>query len=289
MRSELSRVDFRRRLYHRRHPARVRDVRQRSECSRSSPGSRLGRRLGAGHDDAWPRDPKPRYDHHHRQDDGVAAGWQRRASARRYRPKAVASRCALSCCLPGARRYVPPEAHVLVHQIWLGKKRKQALESNYSAEELNIVQRDIGRLAQYTMEMGGSGELLETALRDSAVGAVVSAFRGRTAAHEAHHGRGAVRAEVATAAAGIGDIAGDGRPAWGCPAAIRVSVPAARGDLAVRGASNLPGPLAPVAAEQLRVVVSAFDPLGAAGRNPNVGQWAKCVRSRPANAMRSPA
>jgi 16S rRNA (cytosine1402-N4)-methyltransferase len=39
---------------------------------------------------------------------------------------------------------VPPEAHVLVHQIWLGKKRKQALESNYSAEELNIVQRDIG-------------------------------------------------------------------------------------------------------------------------------------------------
>jgi hypothetical protein len=67
--------------------------------------------------------------------------------------------------LAGARRYVPPQAHVLVHQIWLGKKRKQALESSYSAEELNIVQRDIGRLAQYTIEMGGSGELLETALR----------------------------------------------------------------------------------------------------------------------------
>src|SRR5215470_5182505 len=67
--------------------------------------------------------------------------------------------------LAGARRYVPPEARVLVHQIWLGKKRKQALESNYSAEELNIVQRDIGRLAQYTIEMGGGGELLETALR----------------------------------------------------------------------------------------------------------------------------
>src|SRR5262249_19466409 len=28
--------------------------------------------------------------------------------------------------LAGARRYVPPQAHVLVHQIWLGKKRKQA-------------------------------------------------------------------------------------------------------------------------------------------------------------------
>jgi hypothetical protein len=67
--------------------------------------------------------------------------------------------------LAGTRRYVPPQAQVLVHQIWLGKKRKQALESTYSAEELNIVQRDIGRLAQYTIEMGGAAELLETALR----------------------------------------------------------------------------------------------------------------------------
>jgi hypothetical protein len=67
--------------------------------------------------------------------------------------------------LAGSGRYVPPEARVLVHQIWLGKKRKQALESSYSADELNVVQRDIGRLAQYTIEMGGSVELLETALR----------------------------------------------------------------------------------------------------------------------------
>jgi hypothetical protein len=67
--------------------------------------------------------------------------------------------------LAGSRRYVPPQAQVLVHQIWLGKKRKQALESSYSAEELNIVQRDIGKLAQYTVEMGGGVELLETALR----------------------------------------------------------------------------------------------------------------------------
>ncbi len=67
--------------------------------------------------------------------------------------------------LAGTRRYVPPQAQVLVHQIWLGKKRKTALESNYSAEELNIVQRDIGRLALYTIEMGGAVELLETALR----------------------------------------------------------------------------------------------------------------------------
>src|SRR5947209_6022498 len=67
--------------------------------------------------------------------------------------------------LAGSQRYVPPQAHVLVHQIWLGKKRKHALDSNYSAEELNVVQRDIGRLAQYTVEMGGGVDLLETALR----------------------------------------------------------------------------------------------------------------------------
>lgn len=67
--------------------------------------------------------------------------------------------------LAGTQRYVPPQAQVLVHQIWLGKKRKQALESSYSAEELNIVQRDIGRLAQYTIEMGGNIDLIEIALR----------------------------------------------------------------------------------------------------------------------------
>ena len=67
--------------------------------------------------------------------------------------------------LAGTRRYVPPQAQVLVHRIWLGKKRKTALKSSYSAEELNVVQRDIGRLAQYTIEMGGDIELLERALQ----------------------------------------------------------------------------------------------------------------------------
>jgi hypothetical protein len=67
--------------------------------------------------------------------------------------------------LGGARRYVPPEARVLVHQIWLGSKSKRALESSYTAEELGLVQRDVGSLARYTVEMGGGIELLETALR----------------------------------------------------------------------------------------------------------------------------
>jgi hypothetical protein len=66
--------------------------------------------------------------------------------------------------LGGTRRFVPPEARVLVHQIWLGNKAKRALESSYSAQELGIVQRDIGSLARYTVEMGGGIELLETAL-----------------------------------------------------------------------------------------------------------------------------
>ena len=91
------------------------------------------------------------------------------AAERRTPRHAVANGDCESMCafvlLAGARRYVPTEAQVLVHQIWLGKKRKHALESSYSAEELNVVQRDIGRLAQYTIEMGGSVELLETALR----------------------------------------------------------------------------------------------------------------------------
>jgi len=67
--------------------------------------------------------------------------------------------------LGGTRRYVPAEARVLVHQIWLGSKSRRALEASYTAEELGLVERDIGSLARYTIEMGGGIELLETALR----------------------------------------------------------------------------------------------------------------------------
>src|SRR5262249_44979259 len=67
--------------------------------------------------------------------------------------------------LGGVRRVVPPEARVLVHQIWLGDRRDDAGARGYSAEDLVLVQRDIGKLVQYTLEMGGGGELLEVALR----------------------------------------------------------------------------------------------------------------------------
>ncbi len=65
----------------------------------------------------------------------------------------------------GVHRTVPPEARVRVHQIWLGDRREDPTAANYSAEDLVLVQRDIGRLARYTADMGASIELLDLALR----------------------------------------------------------------------------------------------------------------------------
>jgi hypothetical protein len=67
--------------------------------------------------------------------------------------------------LAGERRYVPAEAHVLIHQIWLTKKSRGAEKASYTADDLVVVERDIGRLAHYTIEMGGGIELLEKALQ----------------------------------------------------------------------------------------------------------------------------
>ena len=67
--------------------------------------------------------------------------------------------------LAGVKRIVPAQARVRVHQIWLGDRREDAAAAVYSAEDLVIVQRDIGRLAQYTAEMGGAVDLLEVSLR----------------------------------------------------------------------------------------------------------------------------
>jgi len=67
--------------------------------------------------------------------------------------------------LAGVKRYVSPDAHVLVHQIWLGDRRDDATAATYSAEDLVLVQHDIGRLVRYVQEMGGTFELLEATLR----------------------------------------------------------------------------------------------------------------------------
>ena len=65
----------------------------------------------------------------------------------------------------GVHRVVPAQARVMVHQIWLGDRREDPTAATYSAEDLVLVQRDIGKLAQYTAEMGASIELLDLALR----------------------------------------------------------------------------------------------------------------------------
>jgi hypothetical protein len=67
--------------------------------------------------------------------------------------------------LAGVKRSVPLEAQVLVHQIWLGDRREDAVAANYTAEDLVVVQRDIGSIVQYTLEMGGDMELVQLSLK----------------------------------------------------------------------------------------------------------------------------
>ncbi|SFO71114.1 hypothetical protein SAMN05216330_104289 [Bradyrhizobium sp. Ghvi] len=66
--------------------------------------------------------------------------------------------------LAGKKRYVPDAAHVRVHQIWMGDRADDAKAASYTAQDLMIVERDIGRLAKYTFDMGGAGDLLSLAL-----------------------------------------------------------------------------------------------------------------------------
>jgi len=67
--------------------------------------------------------------------------------------------------LGGIERRVPLQARVFVHQIWLGNRRDDPTAATYSAEDLALVQRDVGKLAQYTMEMIGTVDLLEASLK----------------------------------------------------------------------------------------------------------------------------
>jgi hypothetical protein len=83
----------------------------------------------------------------------------------RLQPKAYCESMCAFVLLAGVERRVPAEARVMVHQIWLGDRRDDPTAANYSAEDLVVVQRDIGRLARYTVEMGGGVDLLEIALK----------------------------------------------------------------------------------------------------------------------------
>jgi hypothetical protein len=82
----------------------------------------------------------------------------------RITPEAYCESMCVFLLLSGDKRYVPPEAHVRVHQIWMGDRTEDAKTASYTAQDLMIVQRDVGRLTKYAFEMGASGELLALAL-----------------------------------------------------------------------------------------------------------------------------
>jgi hypothetical protein len=75
-------------------------------------------------------------------------------------PDAYCESMCVFLLLSGKTRYVPETARVRVHQIWMGDRADDARAANYTAQDLMIVERDIGRLAKYTFEMGGAGDLL---------------------------------------------------------------------------------------------------------------------------------
>lgn len=79
-------------------------------------------------------------------------------------PDAVCESMCAFLLLAGTPRHVPQGAAVRVHQIWMGDRVSDARRASYSAQDMTIVQRDVGQLAQYTFEMGGSGALLALAL-----------------------------------------------------------------------------------------------------------------------------
>jgi hypothetical protein len=79
-------------------------------------------------------------------------------------PEAYCESMCAFLLLSGKARYVPPQAHVRVHQIWMGDRADDAKAASYSAQDLMIVERDVGRLAKYTFDMGGAGDLLSLSL-----------------------------------------------------------------------------------------------------------------------------
>jgi hypothetical protein len=79
-------------------------------------------------------------------------------------PEAYCESMCVFLLLAGKTRYVPEAARVRVHQIWMGDRADDAKGSSYTAQDLMIVQRDIGRLTKYAFEMGGTGDLLSLAL-----------------------------------------------------------------------------------------------------------------------------
>jgi hypothetical protein len=80
-------------------------------------------------------------------------------------PRANCNSMCVFLLLGGVRRIVPDEARVLVHQIWPSAKRDDANAANYSAGNLIAIQRVLGLVARYVIDMGASIELFEIATR----------------------------------------------------------------------------------------------------------------------------
>jgi hypothetical protein len=87
-----------------------------------------------------------------------------RGERARVSPEAYCESMCVFLLLSGKSRYVPEQAHVRVHQIWMSDRADNARAASYSADDLVIVERDIGRLAKYTFDMGGTGDLLALSL-----------------------------------------------------------------------------------------------------------------------------
>ena len=75
-------------------------------------------------------------------------------------PDAYCESMCVFLLLSGKTRYVPETAHVRVHQIWMGDRADDPKAASYTAQDMMIVERDIGRLAKYTYDMDGAGDLL---------------------------------------------------------------------------------------------------------------------------------
>lgn len=93
---------------------------------------------------------------------GADASGVQRAS---YSPKAV---CASMCpfvLLGGVRRHVPPEARILVHQIWPGAARADSTAAVYSALHVAGLLRATSVIARYTVDMGAEIELFDLSMR----------------------------------------------------------------------------------------------------------------------------
>ena len=71
----------------------------------------------------------------------------------------------------------------------MGDRADDARAASYTAQDLMIVERDIGRLAKYTFDMGGAGDLLSLSLSVPPWEDLHELSRGGIAADQSGHHR----------------------------------------------------------------------------------------------------